>query len=89
MWNAIKNFFYRIGATVAIFLMWRRIKREPYQAPFWELQTELYLIKGDVDKARETIDRALELFPDNERLLVKLQRVEEHERKMQVTGSKC
>ena len=79
MWNGVKNFFYKIGATIAIFLMWRRIKREPHQAPFWKLQTELYLIKGDVTKARETIDKALNLFPNNERLLVKLKRVEEHE----------
>ncbi len=80
MWKGIKNFFYRIGATVAIFLMWRRIKREPYQAPFWELQTELYLIKGNVAKARDTINKALSLFPDNERLLLKQKRVEEYEK---------
>ncbi len=80
MWEGIKNFIYRIGATVAIFLMWRRIKREPYQAPFWELQTELYLIKGNVAKARDTINKALSLFPDNERLLLKQKRVEEYEK---------
>jgi len=62
--------------------MWRRIKREPHQAPFWELQTELYLIKGDVKKARNTIETALKMFPDNERLLVKLRRVEEYEGKV-------
>lgn len=79
IWRWIKERVYLLASTIAIFLMWRRIKHNPYRPPFWELQTELYLIKGNVCKARKTINTALKLFPDDERLLAKLEKVEESE----------
>ncbi len=79
MWDWVKWRFYKIGSTVAIFLMWRRIKREPFEPSFWELQTELYLIKGNIAKARYTINKAIQLFPENERILAKEKRVQEYE----------
>ena len=80
IWGWIKKCVYWLGSTIAIFLMWRRIKHDPYQAPFWELQTELYLIKGNIPKARKTINTALKLFPGDERLLIKLAKVEKSEK---------
>lgn len=79
IWGWIKQRIYRIGSTIAIFLIWRRIKHDPYRPPLWEIQTELYIIKGNIGKARKTINTALKLFPDDERLLAKLEKVEKCE----------
>lgn len=65
MWEGCARFVKYLTGGIAVFLVKRRVKRQPADPGLWLVLARLYEVRGQIPQALAALQRARELDPNS------------------------